>query len=272
MSQGESQHFAGDPQNSSDVPFAPPAPGAGLPPQFGAYPPAPPAKKKAGLIIGLAVGAVVVAGGIGAYAALGGSNGSESSASASATHPAAPAAAASAATGAVTTSAAAASPAATLSLPSSADGLVLLTTANAKAEVARVRSGVEKGGAVYNNALFGAYGPKANGGYRVVMVDQAFTNMSAADQSAFESYAPSELVQTLVGAVKLTDAQVETSTDSGAALSCGNLSANGVTLPVCVWDDSEGFGFTYFYATYFTTDIPAAARYTDALRAAAEGN
>lgn len=221
-----------------------------MPPQYGAYPLVAPAKKNTGLIVGLVVGAVViVGGGIGAYAALG------SPVSALVTN--------SAGTDAASTKI-------TVSLPSTAGGMELLTSANAQAEVARVRSGVEAGGAVYQNALFGAYGPKADGGYQLVLVDQSVSDIPAADQSEFASSTPDELVRSLASYLKLSDAQVETSTDPGAALTCGVISASGLKFPICVWEDSETFGFAYFFTTYFSTGIPAAAQYTDALRAAAE--
>lgn len=265
----------GGQQQAGQSPYA--APGSGMPPQYGGYPPVPPAKKNTGLIIGLVVGAVVVVGGIGAFAALGSSGSPSSSVNASSTGSAASTAAApttatdTAAASTTATDTAAASTTVSVSLPSSAGGLTLLATANAKAEVARVRTGVDEGGAVYDKALLGAYGPKANGGYRVVLVDQAFANMPADDQSQFESYAPSDLVQTLTSGLKLSDIQVDTSTDSAAAISCGVFTSSGLKFPACVWVDSNTFGFAYFYTNYFTTGLPAAAKYTDALRAAAEG-
>jgi hypothetical protein len=200
----------------------------------------------------------------------GSSSGTSGSVSALATGTSSSAASIASAAAPYLATATATTPSTAISLPSSADGQLLLNTANATAEAARVRTGVAKGGAVYTNVLVGAYGPQADGGYRLVLVDQAFTNLSATDQSQFEAYAPTGLVQTLVSGLHMSDVQVETSTDPGAALTCGSLTADGRTIPTCVWDDSRSFGFAYFYPFYFTTDLPSAARYTDALRAAAE--
>jgi hypothetical protein len=61
--------------------------------------------------------------------------------------------------------------------------------------------------------------------------------------------------------------QPESSSDPDAALSCGDLSASGQDVLTCVWDDSIGFGFGYFFDS---TDATTAAQQTDALRAAAE--
>ena len=147
---------------------------------------------------------------------------------------------------------------------------MLLTSGNAQQEVSRVRSGVEKGGAAYTNALIGAYGPQANGGYQLVLVDQSFNNLSSDSRSQFLSYAPSALVQAFANGAHMSGTQVENSSDPTAAMSCGTLTTNGVSVPTCIWDDSKTFGLAYFFKTYYTTDLSDAAHYTDALRSATE--
>ena len=261
-------------QDSPSDPHAAPATGSEMYPPYGAYPPAPPARRNRGLLIGIAIGAVVVAGGgIGAYAALGHSStaASSTSAAASATGTAASAASATSAASSSTSSAgtSAANP---VSLPTRVDGLLLLTSGNAQQEVSRVRSGVEKGGAAaYTNALIGAYGPQANGGYRLVLVDQSLNNLSSDSKNQFLSYTPSALVQAFATGAHMTGTQVENSSDPSAALICGTLTENGVSVPTCIWDDSNTFGLAYFFTAYYTTGLSDAAHYTDALRAAAEG-
>lgn len=258
---------------------APPADGA-VPGQYGygGYPPAQPPKKQTGLLIGIVVGAVVVVGGgIGVYAALGGSSSPAGSTSALSTASATvqPTTATGSATGGASTGSTASGGSggsASVSLPAGADGLVLLTSPSAKAEVARVKAGVQTGGAVYDNALFGAYGPTADGGYRLVLVDQPFSNMPANYQSQFQSYSRTDLVQAFTGALHLSGSQVENTGDPSAALTCGTLAADGVSVLTCIWADTNTLGIAYFYDAYFTTSPSQAAQYADALRTAAEGN
>jgi len=255
-------------QDGTALPSAPPPTGFEQSEHPQTQLPNPPAKKNTGRFMGLAIGVVVATGAIGAYAVLAGSNSPASSASALAS------------TGATTTGTAGplagdttgASASTALSLSSDADGLVLLSSADAKQEVANVRSGVGVGGAVYAGAQYGAYGPTADGGYRLVLVDQALSNIPAGDRSQFAAYTPSEFVQAIVSVIHMPGAQVETSTNPAAALTCGTITADGESVPTCIWEDSESFGLAYFYSTYYTTSLSAAAQYTDALRAAAEGS
>ena len=281
------------PQYPYEVPYtgpqaSPPAVGGGTPgPQgyagYVGYPYlAPPARKRTGLVIGLTVGVVVVvAGGIGAYAALGGSSSPAGSTSALAgrSSPSAPStgsATTDAATSGASSDAAGAAgsvgSASAITLPSHADGLVLLTDSLGKQVVSRVRTGVSTGGAIYAKAEIGAYGPGSDGGYRLVLVDQPMINMSADLQNEMNADPPSDFVKQVATAVSLSGTQVESSTDPIAAISCGTLDKKGVKVLTCLWDDLQSFGFAYFYDSYYTTSISAAAHYTDQLRAAAEGN
>lgn len=247
------------------------------PQPYGGYPVAPPKRANTGLIVGLAIAcAALVVIGVGGYALTASSRtpgastaAASESASADAENSAILSAVQAEASTDVGTSAGATSSAA-VALPADVDGLRLLKTGNAQQEVSRVRTGVEKGGAMYDNALFGAYGPQANGGWRVVLVDQSFSNLSAAYQSQFDSYAPATLVQAITSEVHMSGTQVEASTDSSAAISCGSLSADGESIPTCIWDDSTTFGIAYYFPAYYTTGLSAAAHYTDDLRAAAE--
>ena len=241
------------------------------PPQYGApqgqfgYPPPPPPKKGNGLVIGLVVAAVVVVGGgVGAYLAFHKSTPTTpisqptSTATVPDNNP----------TNAPTTAAPTPTGSGTMTLPASADGLTQITTPAANSEVASVKSGVTSGGgSTYNNALFGAYGPTSNGDPSVVLVAQPLSNLDASDQSDFESASPSDLVSQIMSGAQATDVQTETSSDPNAALSCGTLNADDQNVLTCVWDDSIGFGFGYFFNT---SDAATAAQQTDALRAAAE--
>lgn len=241
------------------------------PPQYGApqgqfgYPTPPPPKKGNGLIIGLVVAAVVVVGGgVGIFLAVHKSTPTTpiaqptSTATVPVNNP----------TDAPTTAAPTPTGSGTMTLPASADGLTQITTPAANSEVASVKSGVTSGGgSTYDNALFGAYGPTANGDPSVVLVAQPLSNLDASDQSDFESASPSDLVSQIMSGAQATDVQTETSSDPNAALSCGNLNADDQNVLTCVWDDSIGFGFGYFFNT---TDATTAAQQTDALRAAAE--
>lgn len=231
--------------------------------QFG-YAPTQQPKKGKGLIIGLAVGALVVAAGAGTYFLVGNSNSKSGSTAAqgSASHGAQGSASTSSGSGGAANG--------KIALASSAGGLHLLTTSDAKAEVDRVRSGVSEGGAVYKNALIGAYGPATSGGYRMVVVDQPFTNLSADYRTQFTTLGPDGFVQSLTSGMSMSGEQTETTSAANGALSCGNLSAEGQKILTCVWDDGSSFGLAYFYTAYYTTDISAAAQYTDAVRAAAE--
>jgi len=261
------------PYNGPGDPYGSPQQYGGAPPPYGApqqqfaYPAAPGPKKGNGLIIGLVVGAVVlVGGGIGAVIALHKSNPTVPIAQSS-SQPAVngPGSATAAPTAAPTT---ASTGSGTMSLPASAGGLVQLTTPAANQEVASVKSGVTSGGgSTYANALFGAYGPTSNGDATVVLVAQPFSNLDASDASQFESTSPSDAVSQILSSADATDVQTETSSDPNAAINCGNLAASGQTVLTCVWDDSVGFGFGYFFDS---TDATSAAQQTDALRAAAE--
>ena len=243
-------------------------PDGGAPQQQYGYPPAQPPKKGKGLIIGLVVGAVVVAGGIGTFFVVHGSNAKSGGAVQADSTGSIKASTSATSTG----SGGSTGSAAKLALPSGADGLVLLTSSTAKDEVNRVRTGVNEGGAVYANALIGAYGPKADGGYRVVVVDQPFSNLTADYQSQFTTLGPDSFVQSLTSGMKMSDAKTETTSAADGALSCGDLTASDQTIPTCVWDDGKSFGLAYFYDTYFSTGVSSAATYTDALRAATEEN
>lgn len=245
-------------------------------PDYGYPAPQQPKKGNKGLIIGLVVAVVVIGGGVGTYFAVSGGSKTQNTASDGGTSPAATG------TASVSTSASASASATggsgggsgsggTITLPASADGLQLLTTSTAKDEVSRVRSGVDQGGAVYSKALIGAYGPKADGGYRVVVVDQPFSNLSSDYQSQFSTLGPSAFVQQLTSGMSMSDAQTETTSASDGALSCGDLSASGQKILTCVWDDGQSFGLAYFYDTYFTTSTSAAGQYADAIRSASEG-
>jgi hypothetical protein len=123
---------------------------------------------------------------------------------------------------------------------------------------------------VYVNPLVGAYGPKADGGYRLVMVVEPFSHMSADYQSQLKSADPKDTVEQFADAAHMSDATQEPSTDSNAAIVCGTLDASGDKILTCVWIDSESLGITYYYDAYYTTSESDAAKDTDELRAAAE--
>jgi hypothetical protein len=277
VQQQESQNPYSGPQDR------PTAVDGGIPgPQvFTGFPfPAPPARKRTGLVIGSTVSAIVaMATGIGVYAALGGSNSPTGSTSALAgtSNPtvladsaAADATAAVSATDAATTGSAD-SAASTITLPSRADGLVLLTDSVGTKEASLVRAGLSTGGAFYAHAEVGAYGSRADGGYRLVLVEQPVTNMSADLQSEMGSTPPIDVVKQIATQASFSGTQVESSTDPAAAISCGTLDVKGVKVLTCLWDDLQSFGLAYFYDSYYATGVSAAAHYTDQLRAAAEG-
>lgn len=265
----------------SAAPFAQPHPYQTPPVQPGGawpappYPPAP-APKNRKLVFGLAGGAaaVLVLGGIGAFAAFGGSSSNHAAAqqssssslsAATATDGTAPLAG-STQTGAATGDA---SPA-PVSLPASAGGLVLLTSSLGKDEASRVQQGVEEGGSVYHNVLVGSYGKTASGGYTTVFVIQSLSNLSSADQYQFSGISPSDFVDQIATEVKMTNASDVQTTNSEASMRCGTMTANGQSLLTCIWMDARTFGLAYFYDTYVSTTEASAARYTDALRVAAE--
>ncbi|MBR7824927.1 hypothetical protein KDK95_01300 [Actinospica sp. MGRD01-02] len=280
MSPDESQDPARPGEWTSPVPqdAAPGIPGITQPhaQPYGGYPVAPPRRANTGLILGLSIGfAFLAAIGVGAYALVA-SSGSPTSTAAAASDSATADAINSAVVSAIQAQASSddstsASPtSAAVALPASVDGLQLLKSSSAQAEASRVRTGVSKGGATYTGALIGAYGPQANGGWRLVLVDQPFTNLTAATENEFTSTPAATIVDEITTAVKMAGTQVETSSDSSAAISCGTLAADGQTIPTCIWVDSTSFGLAYFYPTYYTTSLDSAAHYTDDLRAAAE--
>ena len=255
-----------DPYGAPQQPYGAQTPPYGAPQgQFG-YPAAPPPKKGNGLVIGLVVAAVVIiGGGVGGYLAFHKStpttpvaqnttapavNGGSPSGGAATTPPTTPA------------------DSGTMTLSASAGSLTQVTTPAANTEVASVKTGVTSGGgSAYDNALFGAYGPTSNGDPTVVLVAQPFSNLDASDASDFESTSPSDAVSQIMSSAGATNVQPETSSDPDAALSCGDLNASGQSVLTCVWDDSVGFGFGYFFNS---EDATTAASQTDALRAAAE--
>lgn len=220
------------------------------------YPTAPAPKKGKGPIIAAVVGVVVVAGAVGGYFALSGSS-NDGQANASSTSS--------------TASAAHAGGSSSISLPGSAAGQVLLSTDTAKQETERVKDGVVSGGSsVYVNPLVGSYGPSADGGYRLVLVVEPFSHMSAEYQSQLKNSSPEDTVEQFATAAHMSDAKQEPSTDSDTAIVCGTLAASSEDILTCVWIDSESLGIAYYYNAYYTTSESAAAKDTDELRAAAE--
>ena len=155
-------------------------------------------------------------------------------------------------------------------LPSGADGLVLLDTSQAHTLVARMRQ-YAGANSMYKNAVMGAYGKSANGDYTMALVIEPIASLSAADRDYFAAQSPLVAVDQMVGVARLTDVTMESPSQPDVAMSCGTFAITA-TSPVltCLWEDSRDFGIGYFYSTYTTTSKADAARYTDALRVAAE--
>ncbi|HEV2635323.1 MAG TPA: hypothetical protein VGX23_09275 [Actinocrinis sp.] len=272
--QAQQPPYGAPPQN-----FGPPtSPYGAQPPQYGGgFPPqTEPPKKKNGLVIGLIVLAVVVVVGGGVAIATHKSN-----------PPAPPVAQSSSPAPVLTTTApddstTSPEPTATptggggpgdVSLPQSAGGLTQLTTSSAQASVSRVKAGLTSAGgdaaAVYQNALVGAYGPVPANDPPTILVVQPFTNLSSDDASQFEDSDPSDLVGGIMSGADATNVKTVDSSDSDAALSCGNVSSGGTKFYMCSWVDEDTFGVTYFYDN---PDPTTAGQQTDALRNGADGD
>ena len=247
----------------------------GMPPQYPGYNPypglLPEPKRKTGLIVGLVVGVAVLA--IVGISVIASSNSQDTSTadsqptydfqvpqnvpgldSSTTSPPSAPASFG------------------PMSLPASGGGLVLLTNSLGQAEVKRVQSGLAKGGAEFDNAFVGSYGPTADGDFRMVLVAQPLANLDPTTQDEIAGETPTSFVSQIIGGMKLPSVSFQTSTDPNAAIGCGPFPAAGANTVACVWTDAESFGVAYFYGIYVTTSITAAGTYTDALRAAAEGS
>ena len=260
-----------DPYAAQQQGFGAPPYGA-QPTQFGGYqPPAPPPKKGKGLVIGLAVGAVVVIGGVVAAVAL---HSSPSPAPLVAqTSSAAPAATTAAPASAAPTAADTGSGSGDVALPQSAGGLTKLDTSQAKQAVSQVQSNLDSAGGeesqVYQNALIGAYGPSANSAPTTILVVQPLTNLGSDVKLAFQESSPSAVVAEIMTEAGATGVQPVQSTDSSAAISCGNIASSGSNVYTCSWVDEDTFGIAYFPAKI---DPATAGQDTDALRNGADGD
>ena len=92
--------------------------------------------------------------------------------------------------------------------------------------------------------------------------------MDSFNREQFQDSNASDIVSGVMSGADATNVRKVQSSDSAAAISCGNVTSSGVGFYMCVWADKGTFGITYFYNG---PDPTTAGLQTDALRNGADG-
>jgi hypothetical protein len=240
----------------------------------GYYPPQPPPKKsRTGLFVGLGVGFGVIAAGVAIAVAVSSSNspstpvanGGSSSASAGAspsasadTASAAPSDSASSSTGITGTGH-------TISVPSRAGTLRLLTNADTTQRISELKSKLS-GNAAYTDPQIGFYAIGSSHVYSVWLLAED-TSAIPSFQDSVTSLGAEGAAREIATAANMKNIQTEPAGPLGGAMVCGTLNENGVNLMACEWVDDSSFGWVYFMPT---VSHGKALNYTLDLRGAAE--
>ncbi|GAA2257588.1 MULTISPECIES: hypothetical protein [Kitasatospora] len=265
--QGQPQQPYGQPPQYGQPPAPqygapqPPQYGAPQPPQYGQQPygapqppigyqqPAPQQKSSTGLIVGLVIGAVVlVGGGLGAYALMGGKNGG----------------------GGLTGGGGSTEGQYKLSAPASLDGgYVQKNTTDAPADPSKMPPGFTS----VDGAMLAMYN-KAGSSTDLVTVGGSWGKIP--DPGAALNGASSQLTSntSMTWKTPLAEVDAKESKDSGGKLSCGVMSRGALETPVCVWADHSTLGSVTFTHMSLTGKVQAlspseAADRTRAIRDAA---
>ncbi|MGK4583306.1 hypothetical protein [Kitasatospora sp. HPMI-4] len=219
------------------APQQPPQYGAPQPPQYGQQPPygappqqfgyqqpAPQKKSNTGLIVGLVIGAVVlVGGGLGAYALMGGKNSGGGG-------------------GLLSGGGSSAEGRYKLSAPASLPGGYIQKSAtDAPADPSKSPQGFSS----VDGAMFAMYNKE---GSATDMISVGGSWGKIPDPAAVITATSSQMTSTgkMTWKTPLTEVDAKDGKDTGGKLSCGVLSSSGVEVPVCVWANHSTLGSVTF--------------------------
>ncbi len=237
-------------------------------------PPQPPKRRK-GMLIGLGVGAALVAAGVAAAVLANGSNGSTPAASG--TNGAGASAGAQISTGPSDGSAGSGSTTSpdtgnggskqthTIVVPQTAGTLHLLDNADTRQRASDIKSGL-KGNKAYSDPKVGFYRLGSDSSYSVWMLAESTTTIPAFADS-LGTLGDKGMAHEIAQVAKVSDVVDEPAGPLGGAMLCGNLALDGSKYGVCEWVDGSTFGWIYFTPS---VSSDKALGYAQALRGAAE--
>lgn len=224
----------------------------------------PPKRKRTGLYVALGVIGVVVAAGVAVGVAATSSNSGNGTPTALSSSPAS--AAAGASQSSTTSQGSTSQTSHTLTVPTSAGPLHLVSNADTAQRIASIQSKLA-GNSAYGNPRIGFYSIGSDDGFSVWMLAE-----SSADSTVFRNsvglLGPKAMAHSIATGAKMTAVTAESPGPLGGAMLCGKIPAGDAgQVRVCEWVDLSSYGWVYFTPTVNQADI---LKYTLYLRGATE--